>query len=84
MKSRFIADALGPSGHYTAGETAKLSGMTRRAKIANGQEAHAILVVELQADGWERVGAWGPEWWQERFRRTLAPEAGLGPLTLET
>lgn len=71
QRSRFIADALGPEGHYSAGESEKLSGLTRRKKIETGEPQLTSLAEKLRQDNWEPVEPWGPEPWQQRYRRSL-------------
>ena len=73
FKSRFLADALGLDGHYSAGETPKLPGHRQQTKIEAGHDAHAALVAQLEAEGWKRDGTWGPAWWQLRFKRIVSP-----------
>lgn len=72
QRSRFVADALGPGGHYTPAQTEKLPGLTRRKKIASGQAQLSSLVEHLRQEGWEPVEGWGQEAWQKRFKRKLA------------
>jgi hypothetical protein len=70
-RSRFYADALGAEGHYCAGESAKLTGLTRRKKVEAGQAELATLTRKLEDDGWVPVTPWGTETWQQRFHREL-------------
>jgi hypothetical protein len=74
----FAANAVGPRGHYSAGqnrgrckaESANLLLTGRHTQPGNGcQPLLNELITALTADGWELTGETGQNWWNQKFRR---------------
>jgi hypothetical protein len=70
-QGRWVADAINDHGQYAAGQSGKLKGLTRRAKIAGGASSLQSLKEELESAGWSFVANVGPEVWSERWERQL-------------
>jgi hypothetical protein len=71
----FVAEALGESGPYTAGESAPLQW---RALSLLGGESRAVLdrlVAELLDQGWTSLGTYGFYYWEHRFHRPWTAHA---------
>ncbi|MHB8596161.1 MAG: hypothetical protein ACYDER_05045 [Ktedonobacteraceae bacterium] len=76
---RFEAEALKPTGKYTAAysETLREDNDYRNAygnPVASNQYHQKYcdrLLQNLIVDGWELTGEKGPNWWNYKFRREL-------------
>jgi len=76
QRTWFSAEAVGPRGTYSAGESPKLN-YARLDQVINrvrGDQEMILqaLVQKLMEEGWEKLPEQGEEWYQLRFRRRLA------------
>lgn len=75
----FLADAVGPTGSYTAAEAQSYKGGNLYGPVANNSKkesaladnAHKQLVQQLISEGWEATSERGEYWWQLRFKRRV-------------
>ena len=75
---RFWTRAIGPTGEYNAADVRyKCQWPSPNASDNSAKAAHQALVTRLCTEGWEpipsdkRVGRWGFEWWNDKFRRRV-------------
>jgi hypothetical protein len=76
QRTWFSAEAIGPRGTHSAGESrglyyARLQQVINRVR-GDEEEVLQGLVDKLLAEGWEKLPEQGEEWYQLRFRRRLA------------
>jgi zinc-ribbon domain len=70
----FVAEAIGPQGMYSAGQSDSVTGPAspeRGAGAARGKAVLNALIARLTSEGWESVSTKGPEWYSYRFRRQV-------------
>lgn len=67
--SRLIADAIGEDGQYIALESVRLKGFRDATARASALALLPNFVTALERDGWELVGSYGAQPWEQRWRR---------------
>jgi hypothetical protein len=71
-KGFFQANADGPGRPYIAAKSPEFSMLSRSEfwlKQRDAHKAHERLVAQLEAEGWEKLGTTGADWWSTTFRR---------------
>ena len=74
-KARFWAEAVGPSGNYSAGRSLSFAGSPIDKNGERNQKAvpaHDALVRELVQAAWEPADPRGPDWYGLRFQRRIS------------
>ena len=68
----FFAEAIGPRGMYSAGQSTPVSGYASPVYMGKrGERNLAAFISDLTAGGWESVSDKGPEWYSYKFRRVV-------------